>query len=72
MQSHNHSICIRPDLLPYTVLNMQTITLNFTGNLANIERLHMYRSRMTFSDDNHPFVTDEMLVDMGTFNVVSV
>ncbi|XP_041369448.1 galactocerebrosidase-like isoform X3 [Gigantopelta aegis] len=45
--SHNHSVCIRPALPPYTV-DEQTVILNLKGSFANIQELNVWYSKLRF------------------------
>ncbi|XP_022080635.1 galactocerebrosidase-like isoform X1 [Acanthaster planci] len=48
--SHNHSICIRPYLPPYSVV-AQTATFALQGNFANISSLNVWYSKLGFSGE---------------------
>ncbi|CAG5119299.1 unnamed protein product [Candidula unifasciata] len=45
--SHDHSVCIRPNLPPYTVKE-QNVTFVFTGSFANITKLYVWQSILRF------------------------
>ncbi|KAF5403006.1 galactocerebrosidase precursor [Paragonimus heterotremus] len=46
--THDHSLCIRPALPPYTV-KPQTVTLQLAGtSFGNLSSFHVYRTRLRF------------------------
>ncbi|CAL1547008.1 unnamed protein product [Lymnaea stagnalis] len=46
--SHDHSVCIRPDLPPYTVQE-QKVTFILGGNFAKITSLNVWQSKLKFN-----------------------
>ena len=48
LQSHNHSVCIRPGLPKYTVAP-QTVSFQLKGSLSRISTLHKWSSRLAFN-----------------------
>ncbi|BFZ01346.1 hypothetical protein BsWGS_04385 [Bradybaena similaris] len=51
--SHDHSICIRPELPPYTV-EEQNVTFVFTGSFAHITKLYVWQSILRFNETQPP------------------
>ncbi|XP_062584696.1 galactocerebrosidase-like isoform X2 [Saccostrea cucullata] len=49
--SHDHSICIRPPLPPYSV-KPQNITLQLKGTYANISSLYLWKSSFQFAPNS--------------------
>uniref|UniRef100_A0A0B7BI09 galactosylceramidase n=1 Tax=Arion vulgaris TaxID=1028688 RepID=A0A0B7BI09_9EUPU len=47
--SHDHSICIRPELPAYTVTD-QVVIFNFAGAFENITELYLWYSMLTFDN----------------------
>ncbi|XP_051724527.1 galactocerebrosidase [Ctenopharyngodon idella] len=45
--THDHSVCIRPPLLPYNV-TVQTVTFHLKGTFASISELQVWRSKFDF------------------------
>jgi galactosylceramidase len=45
--SHDHSVCIRPDLPPYNVVAQQA-DFQLAGNLSLIEELHVWKTELHF------------------------
>lgn len=48
--THDHSICIRPKLPPYTVTN-QTVTFQIIGGLLSDSPLHVWRTHLSALND---------------------
>lgn len=45
--THDHSVCIRPDLPPYMV-EAQQATFQLVGNLSLVEELHVWKTQLNF------------------------
>ena len=68
VKSHNHSICIRPDLPPYDVSVTQTVQFKLSGVLAQtINKMRLFTT--TLSYDGAPQSTP--MTDAGIVEVVS-
>ncbi|XP_008315988.1 galactocerebrosidase isoform X2 [Cynoglossus semilaevis] len=52
--THNHSVCIRPPLLPYKV-TPQKATFQLQGSFANIKKLQVWRSQFNFETKRPSF-----------------
>ncbi|KAK3095500.1 hypothetical protein FSP39_015418 [Pinctada imbricata] len=49
--SHDHSVCIRPPLPPYTV-EKQDITIQLKGYFANLTSINVWYSKLGFGNDS--------------------
>ncbi|XP_015246714.1 PREDICTED: galactocerebrosidase isoform X1 [Cyprinodon variegatus] len=68
--THNHSICIRPPLLPFNVTS-QNATFQLKGSFASIKELQVWRSQFDFKAKKHSLfekLTPLKLKD-GLFNL---
>ncbi|KAM8737645.1 galactocerebrosidase isoform 2-T2 [Acanthopagrus schlegelii] len=66
--THNHSVCIRPPLLPFNVTS-QSATFQLKGSFASISELQVWRSQFNFKTQKPSFfekLTPLKLVD-GSF-----
>ncbi|KAM4624713.1 galactocerebrosidase isoform 1-T1 [Polymixia lowei] len=52
--THDHSVCIRPPLLPYNVTS-QNATFQLKGSFASIKQLQVWRSRFEFKTKKPAF-----------------
>ncbi|KAJ3613851.1 hypothetical protein NHX12_020095, partial [Muraenolepis orangiensis] len=52
--THDHSVCIRPPLLPYNVTS-QNATFQLKGSFASIPQLQVWRSRFNFKTQKPTF-----------------
>ncbi|XP_078480518.1 galactocerebrosidase [Lampetra planeri] len=52
--THNHSVCIRPPLLPFNVTS-QNATFQLKGSFASIGTLHVWRSKFNFKTKKPSF-----------------
>ncbi|XP_062513660.1 galactocerebrosidase-like isoform X2 [Corticium candelabrum] len=68
--SHDHSVCVRPRLPPYSVAN-QTANFELKGSLANIKILHMWRTHHDFTGNgtNYFEQTSDIEVARGKFTI---
>ncbi|XP_056623840.1 galactocerebrosidase [Triplophysa dalaica] len=48
--THDHSVCIRPPLLPYNV-SAQNVTFHLKGSFASISELQVWHSKFDFKED---------------------
>ncbi|XP_078455270.1 galactocerebrosidase-like [Lampetra planeri] len=68
--THNHSVCIRPPLPPFTV-SPQNVTFRLTGSFAHVASLQVWHSRLDFT--GMPSVLFQPLppikVDKGSFTL---
>lgn len=68
--SHDHSICIRPPLLPFNV-TAQNATFHLAGSFASVTELQVWRSQFNFDSKKPTFfekISPVKLVD-GTFTL---
>ncbi|XP_069140053.1 galactocerebrosidase-like isoform X2 [Argopecten irradians] len=57
--SHDHSLCIRPALPAYTVVP-QNITLQLSGDLAKIQQLNVWYSKLAFGKSKQSVLFQKM------------
>ncbi|XP_068451578.1 galactocerebrosidase isoform X2 [Clinocottus analis] len=68
--THNHSVCIRPPLLPFNVTS-QKATFQLKGSFGSIKELQVWRSQFNFKSKKSSFfekLTPQKLVD-GSFTL---
>ncbi|XP_067656903.1 galactocerebrosidase-like [Haliotis asinina] len=53
--SHNHSVCIRPALKPYTVVP-QDVTFVFNGSFSGIKKFYPWFSQLNFTGESTLFL----------------
>ncbi|BFZ07700.1 hypothetical protein BsWGS_10738 [Bradybaena similaris] len=63
--THDHSVCVRPDLSPYNVTT-QNVTITLKGHFANISELHVWYTQLTFGEDE-----SKTFVSRGPVKVVN-
>ncbi|CAG5127412.1 unnamed protein product, partial [Candidula unifasciata] len=55
--THDHSVCVRPDLSPYTV-TPQTVAITLKGHFANISELHLWYTQLIFGqEESNTFIS---------------
>ncbi|XP_067848060.1 galactocerebrosidase-like isoform X2 [Heptranchias perlo] len=68
--SHDHSICIRPPLLPFEVFRQNT-TFKLQGSFNQIKTLQIWHSKFDFFKNSSKFFTQlpEIKLDNGSFSL---
>eukprot|EP00062_Callorhinchus_milii_P018119 gi/632971232/ref/XP_007902070.1/ PREDICTED: galactocerebrosidase isoform X2 [Callorhinchus milii] len=68
--THNHSICIRPPLLPFVVLK-QNATFDLQGSFKQLKRLQVWHSKFDFGNKSSKFFTRQPAIKVvkGSFTV---